>query len=778
MQNEDYLLRTRLRPLPFGSIVLTDAYQKNAFEKEIAYLLSLEEGRLLAGFYENAGIKTPFVRYGGWESMLIGGHTLGHYLSALAQAEQNAGLEDGDRAALARKRRRIIAGLAECQRHSRGEPGFLWGAPAALPGDAEAQFDNVERGRTEILHQAWVPWYTMHKLLAGLIDAARLTGDEQALKVAMALGDWTVRRVGRWSDDVRRAVLAVEYGGMNDCLYDLFALTGRQDYAAAAHIFDEEPLFDRILSGDADVLNGLHANTTIPKILGALKRYLVSGCGSAHAASDETRYLRVAETFFGMVLRHHTYVTGGNSEWEHFGRDDVLDAERTNCNCETCNVYNMLKLARLLFCVTGKAVYADYYDNAFTNTILSSQDPETGMTTYFQPMASGYFKVFSAPYSKFWCCTGSGMESFTKLAEGMAYTDGADLYLERFSACRIAFGDALLSVACDFPLDDTLTVAVLRAPRPFTLRLRIPDWAAAAPQTDAGSVGTKVCTEGGHLLLPLAEGASYRIRIPVAVTASGLPDDDRVAAFCYGGAVLSADLGREAMTQTQTGIEVNVPARKLAATESIYFADAADVRAHPERYVVRRGDRFYLEGGDIPVVFDLHYRRFRERYAIYWYLCEGERRAEETRRVPVDTVQPGYGQYETDDLHALREEHSVGNTAGIVRRFARAGGWFEYDLRVDPQAGAHRISFILLGADAGKSLSVAVGGEEVFSRRLTRTEERYEAFCILPGDVIARAMRSKHAFGEVIPVITVRFSGVGGEESANVCEAISVCADR
>jgi DUF1680 family protein len=194
---------------------------------------------------------------------------------------------------------------------------------------------------------------------------------------------------------------------MNDALYELYKHTGNANHLSAANSFDEMTLFEPLYKGE-DILNGKHANTTIPKIIGALNRYSVTG---------EEYYLQVAANFWEIVTENHTYITGGNSEWEHFGESKILDAERTNCNCETCNTYNMLKLSRELFRVTGDTKYADYYENAFINAILSSQNPETGMTTYFQPMATGFFKVYSSPTEHFWCCTGSGMENFSKLAE-------------------------------------------------------------------------------------------------------------------------------------------------------------------------------------------------------------------------------------------------------------------------------------------------------------------------------------------------------------------------
>ena len=173
---------TKLRPLDLSAVRIEDKYLLNALEKECDYLSSLEEGRLLAGFYENAGIGTPFVRYGGWESGLIGGHTLGHYLTAITQMSVHPALPREKRDFFSARAKRMTDELSDCQ--DAAGSGFLWGAPL-IAGGREAQFDNVEGDRLNIMTQAWVPWYTLHKLLAGLIDAYDATGYASALNAAI-----------------------------------------------------------------------------------------------------------------------------------------------------------------------------------------------------------------------------------------------------------------------------------------------------------------------------------------------------------------------------------------------------------------------------------------------------------------------------------------------------------------------------------------------------------------------------------------------------------------
>ncbi|MBP5533468.1 MAG: glycoside hydrolase family 127 protein, partial [Lachnospiraceae bacterium] len=398
---------------PLNSVRMTDPYLENAFEKEVRYLTSLDPERLLAGFYETAGIeKKDLKRYGGWEELLIAGHTLGHYLAACVYAYESANSSSPQKYKLISIIKAVINGLKECQ-DTLGT-GFIFGAVIQDKNNIELQFDMVEQGKTDIFKESWVPWYTLHKIYEGLLAVAKMPDNpalsSTAVGILSSLSDWCYKRISKWDEKTHRQVLDIEYGGMNDVLFDTYTFTQKKEHLDAAWAFVDKQLYDRMINakpGD-NVLNNTHANTTIPKFVGAMQGYFVTG--------DEY-LLKAGEAFWKLVTELHTYITGGNSEWEHFGLDSVLDKERTNCNCETCNVYNMLKLTMLLFRATGEKKYLDWYENAFINQILSSQNPETGMTTYFQAMATGYFKTYGNPTDKFWCCTGTGMENFSKLGE-------------------------------------------------------------------------------------------------------------------------------------------------------------------------------------------------------------------------------------------------------------------------------------------------------------------------------------------------------------------------
>lgn len=605
-----------------SSVSAEGDFFENALEKEIDYLMSLDPERLLVNFRKNAGILTDLEPYGGWENSLIGGHTMGHYLTALSQAYVNAATPSSDRKKIYGRITELIDGLAECQRKN----GFLWGA-SFLSVNVEEQFDNVEKGRCDIFKEAWVPWYTMHKILEGLISVYAETGYKPSLDIACRLGDWVCDRTKKWNDDTRRTVLSIEYGGMNDAMYDLYALTGEKKYADAAHVFDEDALFERIRSGGLNVLNNLHANTTIPKVIGAMKRWLVLG----ESAGDE--YLETAEIFWQTVIDHHTYATGGNSEWEHFGEDDVLNRERTNCNCETCNVYNMLKLTKYLFDATGDKKYADYYENAFINHIMASQNPETGMTTYFQAMATGYFRTYSTPTDSFWCCTGSGMENMTKLGDGIYFNRGGDIIVNMYLSSVLEDPSLGLKITqtSDIPESDVAKFELsLKESKEFALMLRIPDWAAGDISLTVNGESCEFAEEAGYAVIKRKwkDGDAVEVKIPLALKALNLQDGVYTLCFKYGPVLLAAKLSDENMSTTYTGMSVIIPEKTTVQNDTLILNEGIlpkDVKAEPAKYFKKgEGLSFEFEAVSEPMEFVPYYSLYNIRYGIYWRLKEAE----------------------------------------------------------------------------------------------------------------------------------------------------------
>lgn len=814
---------------PLDAVEVTDEYYDNALELDVDNLLVLDEDRLLAGFRETAGYAAGMsadevkafmknkTRYpGGWENALIGGHTLGHYMSAVAQGVVNPGLSKDDRQALKERLDSIVSALAECQEKTKGTEyeGYIFGATLPNKKDVDIQFDNVEKGAVNISTQAWVPWYTMHKILAGLVDSYTITGNKQALEVANNLATWIAKRVNSWSDATRKTTLRTEYGGMNDALYELYKVTdasNKEEFKKAAHQFDETELFETVLQGTKNAMNGKHANTTIPKFLGALCRYEVD--------NSETKYLQYAESFWDMVKDNHTYITGGNSEDEHFGADNVLDAERTNCNNETCNTYNMLKLSRRLFVITGDKKYADYYENTLINAIMSSQDHKTGHTMYFQPMASGYQKVFGTVDSNFWCCTGSGMENFTKLQDTIYFKKSGMVGVNLYLASKVTGDGYVIEQSGDLSKSETMTFTVSGDNINFKMKLRVPDWVKDGKvdvKFDGESYEYKV--NDGYITIPnerIASGATFTVTLPMEVTTENLPDNENVYAFKYGPFVLSAKLGKEKQTTGSHGVSVTVPTTKAVSSDTIGIRSEESVKEYMkninDNLVKAEGSmNFNLTGTNFDYTFTTHYNQDEENYGIYWnyYIDEDGRGAEEVlaekeaNRLSDATVdkmeQAGRGQYEDrfiltdgETKDGLVDNGSTGMDAPALTREANAGGSFGYKMQV-AEGEDNYLLVTYAKEDDGKPMKITVGDtvitDEVLdsakavvdNRTLAKADQAdyYQVLYKIPAGVVDANVASLEVLEEnktvTKRVITVMFAGTADKASARICKSVSM----
>ena len=645
-----------IKPFKLSDVILTDDYFTQITQKDVDFLNTFDVDRLLYNFRLTAGLPNKASGpYSGWENTRIGGHTLGHYLAAAAQACAGGYGEYKGRDGISLRERvaALIYGLAECQEagKNRGaasggeenpcKAGFIFGATMEDPSKPELQFDKLEAGTPA---DTWVPWYTMHKIMNGLVEVAKLcdncVGDDmclsdgvtnsvkaeaanpdnsvgvRALVVAENLGEWIYRRTSSWTEEELSRVLSVEYGAMNDCLYELYKCAkaaGYKDakhFMKAAHAFDEEKLFEEVLTASwdksghiTDILNNKHANCTIPKFVGAINRCVtLMEEGLDGTAEEQKLYLEYCKAFWTLVTERHSYITGGNSECEHFGRDNILDAERSNCNCETCNTHNMLKLTRSLFMLTGEKKYADYYENTFINSILASVNRESGMTTYFQPMATGCFKTYCNPdvnKNYFWCCTGTGLENFTKLGDSIYFHDdeNALLFVNQYVSSSVkwkcycakenTYSKVVISQKSWLPADGKVELSVGSVDLDgteaswatkdtgivsfgFTLALRLPDWATETleGQPEIFVNGGKIECEptGGYIFLKRKwqNGDKVELNLPMEIKAFNLPDNQRSYAFKYGPVVLAAELGRDSkMTLRQVGVQCDVCANKI-----------------------------------------------------------------------------------------------------------------------------------------------------------------------------------------------------------------------
>ena len=533
--------RTTVEPFALGEVELLESPFKAAMQRNAKYLLALDADRLLHNTRKYAGLKPKGELYGGWEARGVAGHTLGHYLTALSQQYAATGdVRFRDRIAY------IVREMAEAQR-AYGD-GYI----GALPPLELATLRGFRSGKVELdggfnfKGGAWVPWYTQHKILAGLRDAWVLAENDRAKDVTLRLAAWVDDVTRALTPEQRQQMLRVEHGGMSETLADIYALTGDRKHLDTANRFYHEAIVRPLLEGK-DELAGKHANTQIPKIIGEARRYEVAGDAEGR---------KTAEFFWERVVNHHSYVIGGNSEGEHFGQPDSAGRHLGASSAETCNTYNMLKLTRHLFAWRPEARYFDFYERALYNHILGSQEPRQGMFTYFVSLKPGHFKTYSTPHDSFWCCVGSGMENHTKYGDSI-YFRGADaLYVNLFIPSRLTWEEKGLSVEqrTAYPRSGEVELRfAAKRPVSLTLKVRHPVWASGRLLfTLNGERLQAASTPGGYAEISRAWEAGDRlhITIPMTVRAEAAPDDREKVAFLYGPVVLAGDLGRVPESQT------------------------------------------------------------------------------------------------------------------------------------------------------------------------------------------------------------------------------------
>lgn len=628
-------------PFPLSQVHVTRGPFREALERDADYLLRLDPDRFLHNFRDLAGLEPKAPRYGGWESMQIAGHSLGHYLSALSLYYAKRGgsrLDSQLRGYRVKERIDDIVGELATVQDARGT-GYVGG----IPGQDEL-WSEIERGEVEgepfHLNDVWVPWYTLHKLYAGLIDAYAYTGNETALHVVTGLADWAIDVTSTLSPAQWQEMLDTEHGGMNESLANLYAITGEEKYLRLSRNFHHGDVLTPLAQNTAR-LEGLHGNTQIPKVIGAARQYELTGADSLRT---------IAEGFWERVVDHHTYVIGGNTEGEHFGPRDSLSARLGTTTTEACNTYNMLKLTRHLFSLSAAPRYADYYERALYNHILASQDPKRGMFTYFVSMKPGHFKTYSTPDSSFWCCVGSGMENHVRYGQGIYFRKADDLYVNLFIPSALSWEKQGVTVRqhTRFPEENTtrLTFEMDEATA-LGLRIRNPGWTDGPPTVRVN--GDRVEPEAADGFLSLRRtwrpSDTVSVTLPMSLRTEPMPDDPDRVALLYGPIVLAGALGTEGLPEggayakdhlTYTGTELFIP-DSLRATEgpfSLTPPPVPSLAADAERvqeWVAPVEDEpltFRTQGVGRPhdVTLRPFYEVHHQRYSVYWDLAAPEDR--------------------------------------------------------------------------------------------------------------------------------------------------------
>jgi DUF1680 family protein len=599
---------TRARYFSLRDARLTTGPFLAAQQLDADYLLRLEPDRMLHNFRRNAGLAPKAAVYGGWESVepwidiRCHGHTLGHYLTACACM-----FESTDDPRFAARVDYIVAELAECQA-KRGS-----GIVSAFPDDLAPLVDSLA-GKPF----AGVPWYTLHKVMAGVRDAHLHRGSSEALAVLRRIADWIVDATAGVSEAAFQKMLDREHGGMSEVLADLHGLTGDTRYQALALRFCHRALLDPLSAGQ-DRLDGLHANTQIPKVIG-FSRLFDADASASHLD-------RAAKTFWRAVADERSFATGGHGDGEHFFPKHEFPAHLGSAKTmETCCTHNMLKLTRSLYAREPASNYFDYFERGLFNGILASQDPLTGMNTYFQATRPGYVRLYHTPFDSFWCCTGSGIENHAKYAESIYAHDDDTLYVNLFLASTLRWRGRGISVtqATRFPDEDvtTLTFAMER-PAAMTLAIRQPAWCAAMNVRVNGR-RERISRRAGdycRLQRTFRAGDVVEVRMPMTLALEPLPNSPEHAALVFGPIVLAARLGTQGLAPGSQLI-VNERESGKMLNDSVPIPQWPRPLAELLASTTRIGDtlEFTTRGfaGGREVRFAPYFRLTHERYNLYW----------------------------------------------------------------------------------------------------------------------------------------------------------------
>jgi len=641
------------RPFSLKNVRLLDGPFKEAMERDRKYLYELEPDRLLHNFRVNAGLPSAAQPLGGWEEPKceLRGHFVGHFLSGCALMSAATGDEE-----LRAKADGIVAELAKCQK-ALGKSGYL----SAYP---EEFIDRVIAGK-----RVWAPWYTLHKIMAGLLDMYTYCGNKQALDVLEKMAAWAKMRTDKLDNEAIERMLKTEFGGMAEVLANLYAVTGNPDHLTLARRFDHKFIFEP-LANHRDELKGLHVNTQIPKIIGAAREYKFTG---------DKHYYEIATYFWDEVVNHRSYCTGGTSNYEGWQTEpDQMAGELSNATHETCCTYNMLKLTRELFTWSPKAQLADYYERALFNGILSTQDPETGMTMYYVPMASGWYKTFCTPRDSFWCCTGTGIENPAKYGDSIYFHDDTGIFVNLFIASEVKWPDKGVSLRQEtrFP-DEERTTLILNCPKDTSLklRLRIPYWATKGVTVKVNEEPQEVAANpGSYLTLARSwkDGDKISVELPLSLHLCRMPDDSKLAAIMSGPLVLAGELPTEELPQDAVYGPYHAEGKPAPAPDFVADTENLSTWIQP---VTGRPLIFQTVKAGRPSDVTLlpFYKLFGKRYALYWrFYTEAEwkefeakrkaREAEEAAREKVllertvDSVT--IGDEKSEQAHNLQSERS------------------------------------------------------------------------------------------------------------------------
>lgn len=672
-----------------SDVTLLDSKFRRSMELNVNVLLKYDVDRLLAPYLKASGLDPKAESFPCWSG--LDGHVGGHYLSALAISYSATGNPE-----LKKRIDYIISELDRCQKASKD--GYIGGVKNGAP-----LWEDIRKGKINRIWKYWAPWYNIHKIFAGLRDVWLYTGNNKARQMFFELCDWAVDEISELSDEKMEAMLSNEYGGMNEVLADAYAMSGNKKYLDAAYRFTHRWLLESMSNG-IDNLDNKHANTQIPKIIGYQRIAELSG---------DSTYEKAARFFWHTVVSNRTLSFGGNSRREHFpaaadSKSYITDREGP----ESCNTYNMLKLTEGLFRMEPKAEYADFFERAVMNHILSTQHPEHGGYVYFTSARPAHYRVYSRSNSTMWCCVGTGMENHGKYGQ-FIYTHKKDsLFVNLFIPSRLSWNEKgiVLTQNTDFPMSGrsylTVSLANGRSAR-FKMLVRYPGWCD----------NMKVKVNGKQIkikskpqsYIPIERtwknGDVVELTMPMKFRFEELPNVPEYISVMYGPILLGARFGSKDCDGliADDGGKAHIASGPLVSVYDTPIVTGTkdkigsllnELKPIPGKALSFRADNAF---GNLTLepFFNIH----DSRYIIYWLTMSPEefsahlaqRKIDEEAtlaldRRTVDAINVGEQQPETD--HFMESERSkTGIREDQTWRTASDGGFFSFRLKKEPSPG-------------------------------------------------------------------------------------------
>ena len=684
-----------------------------AQQTDLHYILALDPDRLSAPFLREAGLTPKAPSYTNWENTGLDGHIGGHYLSALSMMYAAT----GDTAIY----HRLNYMLNELHRAQQAVgTGFIGGTPGSLQLWKEIKAGDIRAGGFS-LNGKWVPLYNIHKTYAGLRDAYLYAHSDLARQMLIDLTDWMIDITSGLSDSQMQDMLRSEHGGLNETFADVAEITGDKKYLKLARRFSHKVILDPLIK-DEDRLNGMHANTQIPKVIGYKRVAEVSKDDKDwnHAAEWD----HAARFFWNTVVNHRSVCIGGNSVREHFHPSDNFTSMLNDVQGpETCNTYNMLRLTKMLYQNSGDVDnsnkpdprYVDYYERALYNHILSSQEPDKGGFVYFTPMRPGHYRVYSQPETSMWCCVGSGLENHTKYGEFIYAHRQDTLYVNLFIPSQLNWKEQGVTLTQEtlFPDDGKVTLRIDKASKKkLTLMIRIPGWAGSSKDyaiTINGQKKKYAIRPGVSTYLPIhrkwKKGDVITFNLPMEVSLEQIPDKKDYYAFLYGPIVLAASTGTEHLDgiYADDSRGGHIAHGKQIPLQEVPMLIGNPVSIRTSLHKLNGNKLAFSYDGNIypaqmgkPLELVPFFRLHNSRYAFYFRqtseeqfkaiqeeMATAERKATELANQTVDLIFPGEQQPESD--HGIQYEESETGTHKD-RHFRRAKKWFSYNLKVKKEA--------------------------------------------------------------------------------------------